>query len=450
MQDQGLIIQSHFSRLRVRRLSQPLNFWACLMAWPDQAPLITFGGRASEFSVLVLAFREVSPYSVWQQRVAQAVPPPSGLPGLPFLGGWVGLNAYEETFSDVSNRQAARSRYFWVSDVLVFDHPTGTVYQVKHDDPGGRPQYAVSLSRWESVWRQTVFQPESYLKNAPLWQWAPEFSAADYLQKAESCLQDIRNGRYYQINLLRFFQLQTQLDHAAWVHRWYQHGGPFASWVRLPDCEVMSFSPERFVRLESNGSTFSIKAEPIKGTVAVAADPVADRQARESLAASEKDRAELHMIVDLMRNDLYRIADQGGVLVEDPGQVHSFTNVHHLIARLRACPRNMLTLGEMWSALCPGGSITGAPKQEVMQAIREYEERPRGYFMGNFFYWSPLSCQLDSSILIRTVQRLGADADYQFAAGSGLVIKSRPSEELAEIQAKARVVVDAEGEPFSG
>jgi anthranilate/para-aminobenzoate synthase component I len=160
------------------------------------------------------------------------------------------------------------------------------------------------------------------------------------------------------------------------------------------------------------------------------------------LLSSEKDQAELHMIVDLMRNDLLKICEPGSVLVKDKGSLHSFTTVHHLIARITGLLREPQSFGSILAVLCPGGSITGTPKIEVMRAIYDYESRPRDYFMGNIFCWDLKSQYFDSSILIRTVQkRVGID-HYEFAAGSGLVIGSELLAEMEEISAKARVVVN--------
>ena len=145
------------------------------------------------------------------------------------------------------------------------------------------------------------------------------------------------------------------------------------------------------------------------------------------------------MIVDLMRNDLHRVCQPHSVEVTDPGSLHSFRHVHHLIADIGGYLRRDLSLGDILRALCPGGSITGAPKIEVMKAIDSYEPSTSGYFMGNICYFDPVTNYFDSSILIRTVVKLGANP-YRFAAGSGLTINSSFSQEWAEIAAKSKVV----------
>ena len=144
------------------------------------------------------------------------------------------------------------------------------------------------------------------------------------------------------------------------------------------------------------------------------------------------------MIVDLMRHDLYDASVPRSIRVLHSGRLLTLASVHHLEAELCAKLRVGITIGELLAAVCPGGSITGAPKREVMLAIRAYEGRPRGYFMGHAFYTAD-GGGFDASILIRTfVQREGGVGE--FAAGGGLVIGSDPASERREIAAKCRVV----------
>jgi para-aminobenzoate synthetase component 1 len=153
---------------------------------------------------------------------------------------------------------------------------------------------------------------------------------------------------------------------------------------------------------------------------------------------SKKNLAELHMIIDLMRNDLNRICIPGTVEVKDANRLVSFVNVHHLVGSVIGQLREGLTVKDLLTALCPGGSITGAPKIEVMLAIREYEQRPRGYFMGHAFMLDDTGT-FNSSILIRTLQKQSGK-DYEFSAGSGIVIHSDPKSERLEIDAKCKVL----------
>jgi para-aminobenzoate synthetase component 1 len=276
---------------------------------------------------------------------------------------------------------------------------------------------------------------------------SPERPAGAYRAMVAQALADIRSGRYYQINLLRYFSVAHRGPDRDWLlARLRDAGGPMAALVDVPDLTVASFSPERFVAVETTAAGLTARTYPIKGTAPRHADPVADAAAGAALAASPKDRAELNMIVDLMRNDLRRAGVSGSVSVPRPGALVSHAHVHHLEACIEARLPIDTTVADLLRAVCPAGSITGAPKREVMAAIADYEGRPRGYLMGNAF-WLDASGHFDSSVLIRTLVRQGGRDDaYTYGAGSGIVTLSDPEAERLEIAAKCRVVGHVGGE----
>ena len=216
------------------------------------------------------------------------------------------------------------------------------------------------------------------------------------------------------------------------------------SYLDVPGLRLASFSPERFVRAWPAADGVHAETAPVKGTAARGRDAAADQALGAALLASPKDRAELHMIVDLMRNDLGRVSLPGSVAVPVATQLDSHVNVHHLSARVTSRLRPQLTLVELLAAICPGGSITGAPKREVMGAIRSYEARARRYFMGNLFYLDDRG-RFDSSILIRTLVAEAPGEPWEMATGSGIVIGSDPERERAEIAAKCGVVTQGSG-----
>lgn len=277
---------------------------------------------------------------------------------------------------------------------------------------------------------------------------------SDYLAQVEEVLSDIKSGRYYQINLLRYFALgglptpaggPTLAPLAARFLAFFE---PYSLWFRWGEGasrELVSFSPERFVAIppvraeDAHGDRILI-AEPIKGTIGRLAEAEADERQKAQLAASRKDRAELHMIVDLLRHDMWPLCLPQTIAVRHAHRLRSFQRVHHLVATIAGTLKPELSLADCWSALLPAGSITGTPKKEVMGAISQLEGRPRGLFMGVAFHFNPHSGGLDSSVLIRSVTRSGGKISY--AAGSGLVIHSDPAAELAEIYQKCRVVTD--------
>lgn len=285
---------------------------------------------------------------------------------------------------------------------------------------------------------------------APRWgEWEPQCAADStddlYLRRAGSVIESIRNGDFYQLNLLRFFQIADGAP-VGWPERRLEvAGGPFSCIydIKTPqgdETRVVSFSPEQFVQVLGQ----TIETFPVKGTISRDADMSRDAENARRLLSSAKDLAELHMIVDLMRNDFNRICEPGSVKVPVPHEIRSHANVHHLHAKVRGTLRAGTTLAGLIGALCPAGSITGAPKLAVMDEINRLEERGRGYHMGHVFHWRP-DGGFNSSVLIRTLVRHGCrgvrtgSGRYELAAGSGIVIHSDPAAEMAEIGVKARV-----------
>lgn len=272
---------------------------------------------------------------------------------------------------------------------------------------------------------------------------------ASYLTKVNRILEDIGNGKYYQANLLRFFKLSsnTPLTRESiipyLVQRWAKYSGPRGSMLIDAQSWVLSFSPEAFVDAEIGADgTCSLLTYPIKGTIARGVTQKEDDLNSRKLSESKKDQAELAMIVDLMRNDMTRVVGPGKVFVDQAPMVETFRQVIHLVAKVRGKVDFSLEFAPFLRSLFPAGSITGAPKIAVMQKISEIEGASRGFFMGNAFVWKPGE-YFKSSVLIRTADincREANNTKVSYAAGSGIVVKSDPMEELQEIKVKCRVI----------
>lgn len=367
----------------------------------------------------------------------------------PFHTGWIGALSYDDLrglalglAGDRASQIAARqlqdpavSRIYRVHQVLIFDALVGE-WRLGPAEEGARPQYALNANELAAILAPV---DKVQLIAAPGIKLEPTSSDAEYQRMAAAAIEEIRSGRYYQINLLRYFRLSRQPERAWLLTRLTRLAESFGCYIETGDLTLASFSPERFVRLKPISDGYLLaETEPIKGTAArVLNDQEQDRMAALALLNSRKDLAELHMIVDLMRNDLNRIAERGSVVVSEATRLTSHAQVHHLSAKVEARLPAGLRISEFLAALCPAGSITGAPKREVMQAIALAEGRDRGFFMGNAFYLDDSGC-FDSSVLIRTmVANVGA---AEYAAGSGLTINSKPEAEAAEIWAKAQVI----------
>lgn len=264
----------------------------------------------------------------------------------------------------------------------------------------------------------------------------PLVEEADYLTAIRRILAYIADGDCYQVNYTYPIAFRHFGDPLALYARLRMtQPVPHGAYLRLPGRTVLSLSPELFV--ERSGST--LVARPMKGTAPRGADPRSDEILREELANSEKNRAENLMIVDLIRNDLGRLARIGGVKVERLFEIEAYRTLWHMTSTV-AADAPAKSLAEIFAALFPCGSITGAPKGRAMQIIAELESSPRGLYTGALGYVAP-GGDFSFNVPIRTLT-LRADGTGSFAVGSGIVADSEPQAELAECRLKTRFVTE--------
>ncbi len=408
----------------------------------DRGDNIFLGGRAS--SAMFSLKRHEVPLDRLLAAKLVGGPPSRSIPeavcGLAGILSYDDLvaTAYQEEGEVQENFRPGLSRAFAIQSGLLFDRDRKKVTVVA---PPGDLHVA---SGWLDERLDRVRElPQD--RGWEVWHAAcvPDAADSDYLAKARIVIDSIREGRFYQLNLLRYFKIDGAPP-PGWPECRIERAG--GAWSVLVDTgrdragdvfRVVSFSPEQFVSLR--GTT--IETYPVKGTIARDPDPVRDAANARELLSSAKDLAELHMIVDLMRNDFNRICETGSVAVPVRQELRSHANVHHLHAMVRGILRPGMTLAGLIGAACPAGSITGAPKIEVMKAIARLEGRKRGFHMGHAFHWRPDGA-FDSSVLIRTLTGIrlpNQDVRYELAAGSGIVVHSDPESEMAEIEVKARV-----------
>ena len=263
---------------------------------------------------------------------------------------------------------------------------------------------------------------------------------AAYLRAVSRVKDHIACGDLYQANLTQRFDSPFEGD--PWeLYRAIGEAtpAPRSAYVEIPGLALASLSPEIFVDVSCSGTA---ETRPIKGTRPRGATPVQDAEAAEELLASPKDRAELVMIVDVLRNDLGRLARTGSVLVPELLALRSYPAVHHLVARVTASLRPGVTIANLVSAVFPGGSITGAPKERAIELLREIEPCPRGLYTGSLF-WLDDDGSTASSILIRSA--VVANGRAYVGAGGGIVADSDPEAEWSEANAKARALTRALG-----
>lgn len=242
----------------------------------------------------------------------------------------------------------------------------------------------------------------------------------------------IAAGDIYQVNLAQRFEAEVRGASLFTLYERLREASPapMAGWLSLDGKEVLSSSPETFLRISGRG----IETRPIKGTRPRFADPAADRRSAVELQTSPKEIAELVMITDLMRNDLGQVSEFGSVQVDEMLRLETLGQVHHLVSTVRGRLREEVGPVDALAACFPGGSITGAPKRRAMEIIRELEQEPRGLYCGAIGYFG-YHGESQFNIAIRTMVREGGR--LHFHTGAGIVADSDPEKEYEETLHKA-------------
>ncbi len=296
------------------------------------------------------------------------------------------------------------------------------------------------------------------LVTAPGLNWTSELDRQDFDVALRRMAGDIAAGAYYQANFtapLTAALPAAGVDEAsarALFHRLQaaQPGG-YAALLPVQDAWVLSVSPELFFDWDSG--TRSILTRPMKGTAARGATPEADAQAAAALRASDKERAENVMVVDLLRNDLSRIAEPGSVQVPRLFHAEALPTVWQMTSDVRATTRAQVSLLDVFRALFPCGSVTGAPKAAAMQALTALETSPRGVYCGALGVVRPGAARSGEkagiratfNVPIRTLELRGSVA--RCGIGSGITAGSQPDAEWREWQAK-RGFLERASAPF--
>jgi para-aminobenzoate synthetase component 1 len=258
------------------------------------------------------------------------------------------------------------------------------------------------------------------------------FSRAGYEAAVRRAVEYIHAGDCFQVNLSQRL-LAPLREHPLELYGRLRerNPAPFAAYFDLGDFQILSASPERFVRVYPDGA---VETRPIKGTRRRGLLPEEDAALTCDLATSAKDRAENVMIVDLLRNDIGKVCAYGSVRVPRVCEVETFRFVHHLVSEVRGQLRPGLGPLDLLAAAFPGGSVTGAPKVRAMEIIAELEPTARGPYCG-CLGWVGFDGAMDTSILIRTFT--AGRGWVQFPVGGGVVADSDPAREYEETLYKA-------------
>jgi para-aminobenzoate synthetase len=268
---------------------------------------------------------------------------------------------------------------------------------------------------------------------------------ATYAARCAEVQRLIGLGEVFELNLTHVVETPWDEDGFALFERLLAEApADHAAYLATDGLVLASVSPEVFLRIEDGVA----EARPIKGTRRRGATPAEDDRLARELAASDKDRAENVMIVDLLRHDLTATAVPGSVVVSELCTVERTPGTMHLVSAIRARVRPDVRLPDVLLSCFPGGSITGAPKRRAMELIDRLEETPRGLYCGTIFAWEPAERRLVSSIAIRTATVAGGRARY--GAGGAVTLLSVPDVEADETLVKARPFLLATASTLQG
>ena len=363
--------------------------------------------------------------------------------------GRFGLFARPSSVQTLKNPQLDSKLFLPPSEgvrVIALTYEAGfpSVYLRSPAPPGGQPLGVVfdckngwvfdaRKSQWGAFGEMEGLDSTRPMTKLQKIEFVPEDSDAAHARRIEDARTLISEGEIYQANLARTYFLKGGLSGIESA-RALAEVNPVAhgAYLRWDNFEVISNSMETFLRYTPQDRR--LRSYPIKGTAGMSGS-----RAHHNLHQDPKEVAEHFMIVDLVRNDLGRVARSGSVEVEKLMELERFRGVYHGTSTVAATLSDTATLDRAVWASFPGGSITGAPKRRAMTVIRSLEAGPRGFFTGSIFLLTP-DGYLNSSILIRT---LVADRrGVTLSVGGGITIGSEPRNELEEIRHKASVFRD--------
>ena len=359
-----------------------------------------------------------------------------------FAGGYAGLLSYDlgRAFEAVPALKPGLGAWpalamGWYRAVIRFDHGVREVVVRGERDAAQRLADRMADAPSEAI----PPEPRGGAHLTQVW------SDARYLDAARQARALVAAGDIFQVNLshpLRGHMRGADAPQRLALRLAASSPAPFSALMRLDDARaIVTNSPERFVTVSRDGL---VETRPIKGTRPRRADPAEDAAEAAALAASDKDRAENLMIVDLMRNDLARVCTPGSVRARSLFEVEAFANVHHMVSAVEGRLMPGRDVFDLIAASFPPGSVTGAPKLRAMEIIAALEGESRGPYCGALG-WIGADGAADFNVMIRTASMVRRESgwDVEVRSGGAITIGSDPDAELDETRAKAAALRQA-------
>ncbi len=371
---------------------------------------------------------------------------------IPFFGGAIGYIGYEAShfIEDLPARAEDDLKLpdiylMFFHRVLMHCHATGKTfltYRGTGEEEGNADAGAI-VRKMQALEASNSNSPRPLPLSQREWGQSAEiqsyFDAASYSRAVQNVKDHIASGDVYQVCLTH--RLEAPLaGGSAWdLYRELRriNPAPFASFLRFPEVEIVSSSPERFLKIDGSGLA---ESRPIKGTRPRGKTPVEDERLRHELQNSPKDRAENVMIVDLVRNDFGRVCAYRTVQVPDFLAIEPYATVFQMVSTVQGRLAEGRDRFDLIRACFPGGSMTGAPKIEAMKIIDSLEPVARGIYAGAIGYLD-FGGAMDLSMVIRTI--IVKDGRCYFHVGGGIVADSDPAAEYRETQDKAQALIAA-------
>jgi para-aminobenzoate synthetase component 1 len=383
-------------------------------------------------------------------RALLAAYPQKHLPDLPpFQGGAAGYFAYdlnttlERLPSPAIAGQGLPQSILHLYDVVIgHDHRDQRCWIFStgwpEQDPARRSERARQRA---NEFAALLVRPELAVNNShsKTEVWHSNFTREHYIEAVQCVIDLIMAGDIFQANIAQRFtaKLSATFDPLTFYgHLRLLNPAPFAALLLYGKLTIASSSPERFLKLQGS----RVEARPIKGTIARSADLEEDQRRAAFLSASEKDRAENIMIVDLLRSDLSRVCTADSIDIPALCNLESYASVHHLVSVIAGILAREHDAVSLLQACFPGGSVTGVPKIRAMEVITEIERVAREAYCGAIGFIGFNGC-MDTNLAIRTVTI--NDGHAVFHAGGGITALSEPKAEYEETLAKAQRIFDA-------
>lgn len=348
-----------------------------------------------------------------------------------FDGGFVGAISYDYGLelldivkeNDVEYPEIIGGIYH---QAIIFDHLN---HQTKLFNRSGSVEH---LFKYLVTEQPLITQPLNYHPQLTI-------NQTEYTNTIDRIKDYIAAGDLYEMNYTILYEEAQKLDSwSLYKHLKTTNPAPFAAYLNINDLQIISTSPELFFKRHSN----NILTQPMKGTAPRSSNSEQDLINYQELVNSEKDKSELLMIIDLMRNDISKIVKPNSVKVTNPFAIKKYPTVYQQVTNVGGELQSDISFAQIFRALFPSGSITGAPKKRTMEVIYELEKRNRNFYTGaiGYYAYNQNAC---FNVAIRTV--VATNDNYQFGVGGAVVWDSNADAEFSECQTKAKAIVKALG-----